>query len=235
MRRTPEASGDPLRAVSPAVFAVIVIVFFLPFVTCNGVKVSGVQAATGFTPPGSDPAAKTISSDAQAPNPLVLIGLVSAVAGIVVMGMKGRAGPFGSALAGLIGALSLGGFALQAGAQAHGQLEIEFGLPLAVSLFLGAVLLNDLLLARLPLLRGGDNEGLARRMSIDGGWLAACGIVIPALLFLGAAMTVDGPDVSPFLIALVPVAVVWLVALVISIGRYDRAGSLTPPAGSRSA
>src|SRR3990172_8811093 len=75
MRRTPEASGDPLRAVSPAIFALIIVVFFLPFVTCNGVKVSGVQAATGFTPPGSDPAAKTISSDAQAPNPLVLIGL----------------------------------------------------------------------------------------------------------------------------------------------------------------
>jgi len=61
---------DGLRKLSPWLFAVVVVCFFLPFVTCNGVTATGMQAATGLSPPGSDRAAvEAFRGQTAVPNP----------------------------------------------------------------------------------------------------------------------------------------------------------------------
>ena len=180
---------DPLRKLSPALFAAVVSVFFLPFVTCYGTTVSGVQAATGITPPGSDPAAARFANATSVPNPFALVAFLCAGAGIALMARRGRAaGPFASALAGIVGALSLGGFVINAIAEAHGRIAIEFGLPLAFLGFFGTVALNDLLLVRIPLLEAGDDAALARRSATARRWITGLGTGLAALLFIGAAV-----------------------------------------------
>jgi len=103
---------DPLRKLSPSLFIVVVFLFFLPFVTCNGVEVSGVQAATGITPPGSDPGGAHL---AEAPEPFAFVSFLCAVAGIVLIRLGRTRGPLASALAAVTGSFALIGAAVSAG------------------------------------------------------------------------------------------------------------------------
>jgi hypothetical protein len=217
--------SDQLRRLSPRLFAVIVFAFFLPFVTCEGTRVSGVQAATGITPPGSDPAAMRFSSDVIVPDPLALVALLCAGAGVALMALRGRAGPFASALVGIVGLAALDGFVLHAMAEASGRLGIEVGLPLAFLGFLGGVALNDLLLARIPLLEMRDDAGLAQQSAKARRRFAIGGAVIAALLLISAAVTDDEQVPGAFMVALIPVAVLALVALISTIGRFRSAGA----------
>ncbi len=225
----PPASADPLRKVSPALFALVVLLFFLPFVSCNGVEVSGMQAATGRTPPGSDPAASQFRAQTVLPDGFVLASLACAVAGIGLIRLGRRRGPFASALAATVGVATLIAFTLQIAAKANGEIAIEFGLSLTFLGFLSAAALNDLLLAREPLREAGDQEALARQRSRAAMWFVGIGVALAISLFISGPAThranrgANDDDIGAYLVyGLIPVAVLALVALVSAIRGYRR-------------
>jgi hypothetical protein len=209
--------SDPVRKLSPVLFIVVVVLFFLPFVSCNGVEVSGVQAATGMTPPGSDPGGADL---ADAPDPLAFVSFLCAVAGIVLIRLGRTRGPLASALVAVTGSFALIGATGIAMLRAHGELGIEIGLSLAFLGFLLAAAVNDLLLARLPLLAIADEKGLARQRARALAWFAGLGAVMATSLLVSASLRGD-EDPVPYLVGgLIPIAILTSVALVFAIRGY---------------
>jgi hypothetical protein len=200
--------SDPVRKLSPVLFIVVVFLFFLPFVSCNGVEVSGVQAATGMTPPGSDPGGADL---ADAPDPLAFVSFLCAVAGIVLIRLGRTRGPLASALVAVTGSFALIGATGIAMLRAHGELGIGFLLAAAV---------NDLLLARVPLLAIADEKGLARQRTRALAWFAGLGAVMATSLLASASLRGD-EDAVPYLVGgLIPIAILTSVALVFAIRGY---------------
>src|SRR5712691_6432325 len=140
------------RGLSPAMFGVILICFLLPFltVTCYGSDtVTGVQAATGISLPGSDPKALDhLRDDTPIPNPGAELALISAIAGLGFGFVKGRGGLWASLGAGVIGAGALVAFVVWAASKTSGELILRPGL-VAVPLFIAAAWLNAVRLVRL--------------------------------------------------------------------------------------
>lgn len=176
---------DALRKLSPWLFAVVVVCFFLPFVTCNGVTATGMQAATGLSPPGSDRAAvEAFRGQTAVPNPFALLALLFALSGLVLAAIWGLKGLVISAVAAVAGTLSLGGFVVYVLGQTHLDVTIEMGLNLTFLAFLVAAAMNDYLLARVPHLVTGDAVGLRSQRARARGWFAALGAATPLTLFL---------------------------------------------------
>lgn len=210
-------------------FAVIALLFFLPFVTCGGVKVSGVQAATGLTPPGSDPVPSDVRDQVLVPDPFALVSFACAIAGIALVALRRRWGPFASALAAIVGVLGLSGFTVLAGAEAHGELGVEVGLSLSLGGFLLAAALNGLILARIPHRASGDERALAGQAARARTWFIGLGVAIMLILVVAASKThADDPeDIVPFFVALVPLGVLALLTLVFVVRGFRRAGALS--------
>jgi hypothetical protein len=161
---------DAPRKLSPWLFAVVVVCFFLPFVTCNGVTATGMQAATGLSPPGSDRAAvEAFRGQTAVPNPFALLALLFALSGLVLAAIWGLKGLVTSAVAAVTGTLSLGRFVVYVLGQTHLDVTIEIGLNLTFLAFLVAAALNDYHLARVPHLVAGDGVGLRSQGARPGG------------------------------------------------------------------
>lgn len=97
---------DVARKLSPAAFALALICFFLPFVTfsCGGQKFasfSGIQLATGTTFQRPQAFGSSASQKID-PEPLAVLALLAALAGLGASFVKSKKGALGStALAGL--------------------------------------------------------------------------------------------------------------------------------------
>lgn len=175
---------DRLRKLSPFLFAVVVVCFFLPFVTCNGVTATGMQAATALSPPGSDPAAvESFRGQTAVPNPFALASLLLALLGLVLAAFWGLKGLVSSAIAAVAGTFSLGGFVVVVLGQTQLDVSIEVGLNLTFLAFLTAAAVNDYLLARVPYLVAGDKAALRSQGAKVGRWLAAVGAATALILF----------------------------------------------------
>jgi hypothetical protein len=205
-------------------FILVVFLFFLPFVSCNGVEVSGVQAATGLTPPGSDPGGAHLGAGYR---PFALVSFLCAVAGIVLIRLGRTRGPLASALAAVTGSFALIGATGIAMLDAHGELGIEIGLSLAFLGFLLAAAVNDLLLARVPLLAIADEKGLARQGARALAWFAGLGAAMTTSMLVSASLRGD-EDAVPYLVGgLMPIAILTSVALVFAIRGYRN--TIPPP------
>jgi hypothetical protein len=162
----------------------VVVCFFLPFVTCNGVTATGVQAATGLSPPGSDrETVEALSGQTAVPNLLALLALLFALSGVVLAAIWGLRGLVTSAVAAVAGTLSLEAFVVYVMAQAHLDLTIEIGLNLTFLAFLVAAAANDYLLARVPHLVAGDAVALRSQGARVIGLFAALGAATALTLF----------------------------------------------------
>lgn len=161
------------RKLSPAVFVLALICFFLPFVTfsCQGEKIasfSGIQLATGttiqqpqvFGPP------KSQKVDAE---PLALLALLSVLAGVGLSLLRGKKGAVSSVVPGGLGVILLGalkskvdGDALR---QGGGAIQVSYGagLYLVIVFLLAAIGIGVYALLagkgiRLPALQGSRNS-----------------------------------------------------------------------------
>jgi hypothetical protein len=162
-----------------------VLCFFLPFVTCNGQTASGVQAAAGLSPPGSDPATvESFRGQTAVPNPFALLALLFALSGLVFAAIWGLKGLVTSAVAAVAGTLSLGGFVVYVMGQTHLDFTIEIGLNLTFLAFLVAAAVSDYLLARVPYLLAGDAVALRSQGRRAMGWFAALGAATALTLYL---------------------------------------------------
>jgi hypothetical protein len=114
---------DPLRKLSPALFATIVLCFFLPFVTvtCGGaVTVTGVQAAMGLDRPAG-------LEGESAPHLLALIALVATFAGLGFGLVRRRGGALGGAMTGAVGVITLSWFLVDVGGKTSGRVILRRG------------------------------------------------------------------------------------------------------------
>jgi len=130
--------------VSPVLFVVTVLCFLLPFITvsCNGEKIaslSGTDLAFGSSleqpsPFGGATAKRHIDAE-----PVATIAFLCAIAGIAVGFLLARM-PLASAIVGALGTLFLlilmGKVSGDAGKQAQGLLEIDYGAGFILSLLL---------------------------------------------------------------------------------------------------
>src|SRR2546428_10423104 len=155
------------RRSSAWLFGTALQCFFLPFVTITcpypPTTVTGIQAATGFSPPGSHRAAlDNLRGDTAVPNPLATIALCSAIAGLGFGFVKGRRWLWASLAAGAIGTIALVGFVIFAFNETMGSLRLRPGL-LAVPLFISASGLNAFRLRSMkkPPLISSDPRALA--------------------------------------------------------------------------
>jgi hypothetical protein len=149
------------------------------------------------------------------------------VAGIVLIRLGRTRGPLASALAAVTGSFALIGATGIAMLDAHGELGIEIGLSLAFLGFLLAAAVNDLLLARVPLLAIADEKGLARQGARALAWFAGLGAAMTTALLVSASLRGD-EDAVPYLVAgLMPIAILTSVALVFAIRGYRN--TIPPP------
>jgi len=161
-----------IRKLSPAIFVLALICFFLPFVTfsCQGQKIvslSGIQMVAGtsvqqpqmFGPPKSE------KLNAE---PLAVLALLCGALGLGLSFLKGRGGAIASAAAGGLAAILLLALKskIQGDAVAKGggilQVNYEVGFYAVVVLFLAAVALNIYVLMQgksLPLPALGTSGG----------------------------------------------------------------------------
>jgi hypothetical protein len=157
------------RKLSPVVFVLALICFFLPFVTfsCQGQRVatfSGMQLVTGTTlqqPQAFGPPQQQKID----PEPLALLAALAALAGLAVSFLRGKRGAIPPAIAGGLGVVfmlalksKLDGDVLRQG-QGAIQVSYEAGFYAAVILFVGALLINGYALVQgsglsVPLPRG---------------------------------------------------------------------------------
>jgi len=178
---------DRLRWMSPPVFGVILVCFLLPFITvsCEGEEATftGVQLATGR---GLDEVSPGLLEHVTIPDPFVIIALLCAAAGLVLGFVRGRRALLWAAVAGSLGAIAL---ATEAPFQAFGldSLEERLGYRLAVLVFLGAVGLNDVILARAKHFARGAPERRALRAhaASTAASLAILGAVVAPLVLVG--------------------------------------------------
>jgi len=100
-----------LRRMSPAIFALALICFFLPFVemSCQGQKIltlTGIQLATGTTiaQPAAFGQAQTRRVSGE---PSAVVALLSAIVGLGLSFLKNGKAPIGPAIAGGLGLVTL--------------------------------------------------------------------------------------------------------------------------------
>jgi len=155
-----------LKRISPAIFGILLICFFLPWVSvsCQGQKVitlTGIQLVTGISIEESEvfrdlkrfnhPYIRTPSpSSAEKINgePLAILTFLATIGGLILSLLKSKIGLLGSAIAGGIGIILL--YALSSKlineTLKHGlgilQLDYRFGFILTQVLFLLAVAVN---------------------------------------------------------------------------------------------
>jgi hypothetical protein len=178
---------DRLRWMSPPVFGVILLCFLFPFITvsCEGEEATftGVQLATGR---GMDEVSPGLLEHVAIPDPFVIIALLFAAAGLVLGFVRGRRALLWASVAGALGAIAL---ATEAPFQAFrlDSLEERLGYRLAVLVFLGAVALNDMILARAKHFARGDPERRALRVQAasTAASLAILGAVVAPLVLVG--------------------------------------------------
>lgn len=145
--------NDSLKKVSPAIFGIILICFFLPFVTvsCQNQKLAtltGVQLATGTTIEQSSLLEQQNKEEKIPADPLASIVLVSACVGLGTSLLKSKKSAIVPAITGAVGS----GLLLMTKAkvdnevlkQGRGLLQVEYGIGFWLSflLFLSATALN---------------------------------------------------------------------------------------------
>jgi hypothetical protein len=215
-------------------FGVILVCFLLPFLTVTclpgsviGIQstVTGIQAATGITHPGSDgKALEPLRGRTPIPDPLALLALVCAVSGLALAATRGIKGLRDSAVAAAVGGLALAGFVGHAVVKTNGEILIpEAGLDLALLFFLGAVALDDLLLLRVDALVAGDTPALRVQLRRAGKWFGALGAVAAMALFLPDRLADLEDSIGPYLPGLAFVVSLSAVGLVFAFVGYRRA------------
>jgi hypothetical protein len=161
------------QKLSPAIFVLALICFFLPFVTfsCQGQKVtslSGIQLVTGTTiqqPQMFGPS----QSQKMDPQPLALLAFVCGVLGLALSFAKGRARTVAPAVAGGIAAILL--LAMKSSidsdvlSKGSGVIQVNYdvGFYVVVLLLLATAALNVFLLMQrrglqLPVLKAGSRD-----------------------------------------------------------------------------
>lgn len=129
-----------MKKLSPALFGIIIICFLLPFVgvSCGGTEVlqlNGLDLVKGFTQDGQG----------IDPNPLAIISLLAAIAGLAVGFMEKKSANLIAAIMGAVGFISniimkstIDGNAAEQGLETNW----HAGYYLSLLLFLAAVLFN---------------------------------------------------------------------------------------------
>lgn len=152
---------EEIKRMSPAVYVVIFICFFLPFshISCAGEKVAtltGVQLVTGTTIEGPSSAfGEKEETEKIDPEPLALLTLIITIIGFGVSFLEGRKSTLFAALVGGLGSVSL--LCLKAKIdnevlrEGEGILRVEygFGFWLILLLFLFAIGLNGFLFSKM--------------------------------------------------------------------------------------
>jgi hypothetical protein len=137
------------KAALPALFALALICFFMPWVSmnCGGEEVqgfTGLQVATGTTYEVPTLFGEP-EVERQPGEPLAVIALIFVLAGLVLSLIKGRIGGIGSALAGGLGTLALLSLSAKINddvmREGQGMIQADFkaGFYLAIVLLLAAV------------------------------------------------------------------------------------------------
>lgn len=135
--------GNGAKKFSPAIFGIVIICFFLPFIniSCSGQKIatlSGIQLVSGTTMEG-----RKIN-----PEPWAVVAFISSIAGLGLSFMKSRKSSILAAVSGAIGVISL--LLLKAKIdndmlkKGKGVIQVEYdlGFWLTFLLFLSAIGLN---------------------------------------------------------------------------------------------
>jgi len=153
---------EEIKRMSPAVYVVILICFFLPFthISCAGERIAtltGLQLVTGTTIEESLSASFGEKEESKKihPEPLALLTLIIAIIGFGVSSFKGRKSSLLAALIGGLGLVSL--LCLKAKIdnevlrEGEGILRVEygFGFWLILLLFLFAIGLNGFLFSEM--------------------------------------------------------------------------------------
>ena len=167
-----------LHKLSPAIFVLALVCFFLPFVTfsCQGQKVlslSGIQLVTGASVPQPQMFGPPRSEKVNA-EPLAVLAFLCGVLGLGLSFLKGRGGAIAPTVMGGLGAIVLlalkskiDGDALSKGSGVI-QVSYEAGFYVVMILFLAAVALNIFVLlqgqaqARTSLKADGDSRFCAQ-------------------------------------------------------------------------
>jgi len=149
--------GSGLKSLSPSIFILVLICFFLPFtkISCGGEEVmsfTGFQLVTGTTiEVGGGIVGKGIEdrkTERVDPEPYAIWAFGAGIVGLVLSFIKSRGSKILSAIIGIVGAVSLlllksklDRDVLRAGEGAF-HIEYQFGFWLAFILFFSAVFLN---------------------------------------------------------------------------------------------
>lgn len=144
--------------ISPALFGLIVICFFLPFmnISCGGQKIvtlTGLQFVTGTSVEQQDPFSGKAKSEKIESEPLAVAVFLCALAGLALSFLHSRSGTILPAIAGGAGGglllLFKHGMDQKVLQEGEGliQVQYEFGFWLMLMLFLAATVMNLLLLS----------------------------------------------------------------------------------------
>lgn len=147
--------NNVLKRVSPAMFVIVLICFFLPFTTftCSGEKmatITGVQYLTGtsITVPGSGSFGSRPQTEEISPEPLIIVVLVFTVLGLIISFANGTISYVLSVIAGIGGTIFLFLFKSKVDketlAEGGGMIHVDFNLGfwLAVVFLVLIVLFN---------------------------------------------------------------------------------------------
>lgn len=147
--------NNVLERVSPAMFIIVLICFFLPFTTftCSGEKmatITGVQYVTGtsITVPGSGSFGSKPQTEKISPEPLIIVVLVFTVLGLIISFANGTISYVLSVIAGIGGTIFLFLFKSKVDketlAEGGGMIQVDYnvGFWLAIVLLVLVVLVN---------------------------------------------------------------------------------------------
>ncbi|MBL7209075.1 MAG: zinc-ribbon domain-containing protein [Dehalococcoidia bacterium] len=154
--RVAKVGSSQVKRFSPAIFAIALICFFLPFITvsCGGQKVAtltGVQLVTGTAIEQPDLFGEGQQAETLDGEPLAILAFLSAVAGLGLSFIKGRKIVIAPAISGVAGSILLlllkskiDNEILSEGA---GMIQVEYGIGfwLTILVFLSAAGLNGFL------------------------------------------------------------------------------------------
>lgn len=151
---------DMIKKFSPAIYGLVLICFFLPFthISCQGEKVAtftGIQLVTGTTIEQTEMFSERKKTEKIDPEPLAILVLCSAVAGLGFSFLKGKGSTLASAIVGGAGLIFL--LLLKAKIdnevlkEGKGVLRVEYGTGfwMILLLFLFAICLNGFLFSQL--------------------------------------------------------------------------------------
>ena len=155
--RVAEVRPSQVKRFSPAIFGVVLICFFLPFisVSCGAQKVvtlSGVQLVTGTTIEQPDLFGEGQQAETMDGEPLAILAFLSAVAGLGLSFLKGRKVAIAPAVSGAAGSVLLlllkSRIDNEVLSQGGGMIQVEYeiGFWLTILVFLSAAGLNGFLL-----------------------------------------------------------------------------------------